>query len=86
MVLIVSGCCTHIAFVAELRFALRQPNGGFYLKKSLHDQGLFSLVGVASGEVNKLTKRSLFSVRTIDSLLIVTLTVQYGCVGIPVRF
>lgn len=83
--------CTHNAILAELRFALRQhfaseTNGGIDLKKSLHDQGLFSLVGMASGEVNKLRVFTFFEKRTIDSLLIVTLTVQYGCVGISVTF
>lgn len=43
-------------FCQSCVFALR----GIYLKKSLHDRGLFSLVGLASVEVNKLRKCYFF--------------------------
>lgn len=39
---------------------LGEQNGAIYLKKSLHNQGLFTLVGTASGAVNKLRTCLLF--------------------------
>lgn len=60
-----------------------KENSAIYLKMSSHNQGLFSLVGAASGAKNKPRRRFLcFWEWTTNSLLIITILSQYGCVGI----